>query len=280
MDFVYKRRIRALRHAAYHVDDSSEGSEKETGFPQRFSPRWTLDERTAIGVGMLIGLLAVAVLVWGFFGSADSDGTIPDEVFVAANSPGGDSGDAGARDTPSSNEDPPTNRRGAKLHRNQEERGQSLGPSTPIIVHIAGAVERGGIVLLPPQSRVFEAIEKAGGQRSDAAMDAVNLAALVRDGDYLYIPSLSEVSEGVAPPHAPSIAGASKAGNSSAAQCIDLNTADEAQLRQLPGVGPALAQRIINHRNVNGAYTSVNDLDDITGVGMKLVDKVRDSVCQ
>lgn len=139
------------------------------------------------------------------------------------------------------------------------------GPSgaARLYVHVSGAVRAVGIYLLPPGSRVVDAVAAAGGFADDADRDALNLARPLEDGEQLPVPRLGE-----------SIAEPQQAADGR----IDLNAADQAQLETLPRIGPALAERIIAWREDNGGFTSIEDLLAVPGIGDKLLESLRDLV--
>lgn len=147
----------------------------------------------------------------------------------------------------------------------------SAGPAASggdVFVHVAGAVAVPGLYALVPGARVADAIAAAGGFSPDAERGAVNLARPVVDGEQVLVPVV-----GAAPP--PPATGGTSASESAV---VDLNTADEAALDTLPGVGPAIAGRIIAWREENGRFTAVEDLLAVSGIGEKLLADVRDLV--
>lgn len=165
-----------------------------------------------------------------------------------------------------------------------------------IVVHVAGAVHQPGIVTLPAGARVHQAITAAGGMRGDAAREANNLAAFVLDGQFLYVPTTDEASQGSLPAGAGGAANpgtfptgspsGDSTGNSarrsqgaSAPGCIDINHADADTLDELPGVGPALSSRIVEYRNANGPFARIEDLDSVPGIGMRMINTLRSQVC-
>lgn len=152
----------------------------------------------------------------------------------------------------------------------------TTAPSTTsaasLVVHVAGAVASPGVIELPAGSRVGDAIAAAGGATVDAATDAVNLAALVTDAQQVYVPHLGE-ADGPAPdPAPPAGSGAPAAGP------LDLNTATEQQLVDLPGVGPVLAAAIVRHREEAGPFTAVDGLLEVSGIGPARLESLRDLV--
>jgi competence protein ComEA len=131
-------------------------------------------------------------------------------------------------------------------------------------VHVLGQVARPGLYLLDHGDRVADALAVAGGTLDDADLAAVNLARLLADGEQVVVPKIGE---------APS-ASTDAAGDG----IIDLNTADQAALETLPRIGPALAQRILQWRDDNGRFASVDDLLAVPGIGEKLLAGLRDLV--
>lgn len=141
-----------------------------------------------------------------------------------------------------------------------------------IVVDVGGAVTKPGLVVLPAGARVHDAIAGAGGPAEDADLDRVNRAAPVADGDRLYVPhrgqrEIPAVVAGV-PGQPPGSSGAPGASAGSAeAQPVDLNAATAAQLEELPGVGPATAQAIVEYREAHGRFGSVDELLEVRGIG-------------
>ncbi|WP_375339576.1 helix-hairpin-helix domain-containing protein [Microbacterium rhizophilus] len=140
-----------------------------------------------------------------------------------------------------------------------------------IYVHVDGQVRAPGLYVLPAGSRVVDAVASAGGFADKADRAAVNLARVVADGEQLVVPE-----KGAAPPAAgPATTGSAPAGG---AATIDLNTADSAALEELPRIGPALAQRILEWRDANGRFTAVEDLLAVPGIGDKMLESLRPHV--
>jgi competence protein ComEA len=130
-----------------------------------------------------------------------------------------------------------------------------------VVVHVAGAVRRPGIYRLLGSSRVDDAVRLAGGATRRADLAGLNLAAKVEDGRQILVPKRVPASASVAaPPASATAAGAPT-------QPVNLNTATLEQLDVLPGVGPATAQRILDFREANGGFGSVEDLSNVPGIG-------------
>jgi len=148
-------------------------------------------------------------------------------------------------------------------------------PPTILIVHVAGAVASPGVVQLPSGSRVHQAIAAAGGNISAADLNRLNLAALLTDGQKVYVPLPGEPlptdSSGTAA--GPSAGGAGTGGaGASPAGTTNLNTAGIEELDALPKVGPVLAQRIVDWRKEHGPFKTVEELDAVDGVGPKMLE--------
>ncbi|GAA4079394.1 ComEA family DNA-binding protein [Actinomadura miaoliensis] len=137
------------------------------------------------------------------------------------------------------------------------------GQGAPVMVHVYGKVRRPGVVTLPGGSRVADAIKAAGGVRPGAGTGALNLARKVVDGEQI---AVGVRAPSAAPTPAATPGGAAGASAVGGAQ-LDLNTASVDQLDQLPGVGPVLAQRIVDYRTQHGAFRSVEQLQEVSGIG-------------
>jgi competence protein ComEA len=134
----------------------------------------------------------------------------------------------------------------------------SAAGSGELVVDVAGKVRRPGIAVLEPGDRVIDAIRAAGGARRGTDLTGINLARLLVDGEQVVV--------GIPPP--PGIA-ASAAGNpaAQAGALVNINTATATQLEELPGVGPVTAESIIAFRTEHGAFTDVEELLDVSGIG-------------
>jgi len=160
------------------------------------------------------------------------------------------------------------------------------------LVYVAGAVAHAGVYVLAADARAADALAKAGGFTRDADPVAVNLAARVADGDEIAVPRLGE---GTAPAAHRRVGGPAKkrtrrgrkrraegddalASGDAAAPTIDLNTADATTLATIPGVGPTLAQRIVDFRSLNGPFASVDGLADVAGITASRLDAIEPSL--
>lgn len=145
------------------------------------------------------------------------------------------------------------------------ESGEDVVADGELYVHVLGQVTRPGLYMLDLDARVVDALAAAGGTLADADLQAVNLARPLSDGEQLIVPVAGAAGEPGA--NAPVGDG-----------LIDLNNADQAALETLPRIGPALAQRIVEWRDSNGRFQSVDDLLAVPGIGEKLLAGLADLV--
>jgi len=140
----------------------------------------------------------------------------------------------------------------------------------PVIVHITGAVPRPGVYALPQGARVQDAISASGGFLAEAEKSQINLAALLEDGEKLDIPFMEGASPVLATPGATVVAVTT--------ELININTASVAELDTLPSIGPTLAQRIIDYREQNGPFISIEDIIDVPGIGAGNFERFKDMI--
>jgi competence protein ComEA len=143
------------------------------------------------------------------------------------------------------------------------------------LVHVAGAVRRPGVYRLSSGARVKQAVERAGGARPGADVNAINLAAKVADGQQVVVPRRAPAAGAAATASAGASAGAAGA---APPVPVNLNTATPEQLDTLDGVGPATAQKIIAWRTEHGGFRSVEDLSQVPGIGPKRMEALREKV--
>lgn len=147
--------------------------------------------------------------------------------------------------------------------------------ATELLVHVAGAVERPGIVTLEPGARIGDAVTAAGGPTSDADVHQLNLAAPVVDGLQVRVPVAGEVvPPGGMPPQTETGGGTGPG----AVSIVDVNSATEVELEALPGIGPALASAIVEWRARNGPFSTPDDLLDVPGIGPAKLDGLVDHI--
>ena len=152
--------------------------------------------------------------------------------------------------------------------------GTAVGTASAeqVVVHVVGQVARPGLVRLRPGARVADAITAAGGATKRADLAALNLARPVTDGEQVHVPRPGETPlapQGPGPP-GPASGGAAGGGVEAGDGLVNLNSADQATLETLPGVGPVLAQRILEWRSEHKRFTSVEELREVSGIGDKV----------
>ena len=148
---------------------------------------------------------------------------------------------------------------------------ESTGTAAKLMIDIGGEVNEPKVAELPEGSRVEDAIKAAGGTTPEADMTGINRAAFVADGEKIFIPATgsSDDTEGI-----------KNAGQSVTDQDgkININTADSAALQELNGVGPATAEKIISYREKNGRFKSVEDIKNVSGIGDKTFEKLKEHI--
>ncbi|MDP1713511.1 MAG: helix-hairpin-helix domain-containing protein [Anaerolineales bacterium] len=165
---------------------------------------------------------------------------------------------------------------------------QPAPTKAPIAVHVIGAVPRPGLYELAQGARIQDAIDAAGGLLSTANVDAINLAALLNDGQQLNIPYKSgqapvEDAASLELPGSPGIddfssVTAEPSNSNTDTELININTAALEDLDSLPGIGPTIAQRIIDYRTENGPFSTIEEIMDVSGVGPATFDEIKDLI--
>lgn len=145
-----------------------------------------------------------------------------------------------------------------------------------IVIHITGAIKNPGIIKLEKNSRIADAIGRAGGLTEEANIEKINLAYQIGDGQKIYIPSIydkeevelitMEAGEGVIERNT---------GN----ELININTATQTELETLPGVGPSTALKIIKYRKEKGRYKAIEEIKNVEGIGEAKYQKIKDYIC-
>lgn len=160
-----------------------------------------------------------------------------------------------------------------------------------IMIHVAGSVNKEGIYELKANSRVADAIDKAGGLKENAYIDKINLAYILEDGMKIYIPNINEkdsynmmsndytdnyITKGNKI-NSNSSADISK--NKTDTKKININIATQTELETLPGIGTSTALKIINYRNEQGKFTKVEDIKNVSGIGDSKYNQIKDLIC-
>ncbi len=152
--------------------------------------------------------------------------------------------------------------------------GSASGSAAEVVVDVAGKVRRPGLYRLPGGARVDDAVRAAGGALAGVNLANLNLAARVVDGAQIRV---GLPGAAVADPAGP-VSGGGASGGTAAAAPVDVNSASSEQLQNLPGVGPVLAQHILDWRNQHGRFTSVAQLQDVSGIGPAKYAAIKDLV--
>lgn len=197
----------------------------------------------------------------------------------------------GLQSTPPNPHDPAAS--AAAVENGRDPLEPRLLPNTrPIRVHVAGAVKRPGVYTFQSWSRVEEAVKKAGGALANADLDSINLADFLKDGEQVRIPThgraaaLQTHRPTPEPPPLPPTTGGVGSGRypfsqptrpqgAASPEPFSINTATPEQLEALPGIGKAIASRIIEHRDEHGPFVQLEDLMNVRGIGKATFEKLR-----
>lgn len=143
-----------------------------------------------------------------------------------------------------------------------------------IVVEVDGAVATPGIVRLPAGSRLHDAIDATGGLAPDADTTSLNLAARIGDGERVDIPIRTSLADLATPFDS----GGEGLADDPVGALIDINNAGVSELDQLPGVGPVIAERIVDYREINGPFSSIEELGAIEGISLEMAEELRPMV--
>jgi len=146
----------------------------------------------------------------------------------------------------------------------------SVSTSGEVGVYVVGAVMNPGVYFLPQGSRVADALEAAGGPTEEADLERVNLAKRVYDEEQVYVPRLGGENPPLPPP--------SGSSSSQAGGKININTATAAELESLPGIGPVLAQRVVDYREANGPFATIEDIKNVSGIGEGIFAEIKELI--
>ena len=140
-----------------------------------------------------------------------------------------------------------------------------------VLVHVVGAVAHPGLFSVTAGSRVIDAVLAAGGLTAHADQCAINLARTLADGEQVIVPAVATGAAACALTSVPGAVTSGGGGPAATKAKVSLSRGSQADLEQLPGVGPALAQRIIDWRTAHGGFRQISDLDNVSGIGPKLL---------
>lgn len=147
-----------------------------------------------------------------------------------------------------------------------------------IIIHVAGCVKNTGIIKINEGARIADVIDKAGGITNDADISKVNLAYIVKDAQKIYIPSIydEETIEYISTENGDNVVINDNIGGEK--NMININTATQTELEQLSGIGPSTALKIINYREENGKFKSIEDIKNVPGIGDSKFNNIKDMI--
>lgn len=231
------------------------------GLADEGRPRWSVRPRTAVVALVVVLALAAGVVAVRLPSGEVEPVAQVGEVDASAAATGQEADAHGATSSTSAASESPA----------AEDVAVATSAPEGVVVHVVGQVAAPGLVTVPPDARVADALRAAGGATPDADLAALNLARAVTDGEQIVVPRPGEV---VALPDP----GGAGGGADAAVGPLDLNAADAAALDALPGIGPVLAERIVAWRDENGRFTSVEELGEVSGIGPAVLADVRDLV--
>lgn len=159
---------------------------------------------------------------------------------------------------------------------NQETIVEAESETPVILVDIGGEVINPMVAELEEGSRVEDAINAAGGVTDDADLTEINRAAFLEDGDKILIPTKSDKSENAS--EADTSNGGTETGTVYQDERVNINTADSEQLQTLTGIGPVTAEKIIEYREENGRFDNIEDIKNVSGIGEKTFEKLKDDI--
>ena len=145
-----------------------------------------------------------------------------------------------------------------------------------IIVHITGAVNNPGIVRTKEGARIADIIELAGGELESADTSEINLAYKVQDGEKIYIPTKGENKENLI--YITTEAGNNPISKSDDNKKVNINTASQEELDTLQGIGPSTATKIIEYREKNGKFKTIEDIKNVTGIGDSKFEAIKENI--
>lgn len=242
-----------------------------------------------IGLALVAGIVNQLGIKLGFWGQLTTEGV----TIVDGNKPVGDNSEGKNQNhSQGLSQGQNQGQNQGKLQGQSQSQGLNQGQSQnsgeqALVVHIVGAVEKPGVYFLPKGSRVHHVLEKAV-VRNDAALSYINLAQPLQDGEQVAVPSKKEVSGSTAGRINGNsgggvislrlAGGSSNSPKQNLRATVDINTANLGQLDTLPGIGPTLAQQIIEFRDTNGPFKSIQDLQKVPGIGAKKFEQLAHSV--
>lgn len=206
-------------------------------------------------VVIIIGILVTILVGWKLFDSKNYDEVNSNEILVS------------------------------NLKNNEKEKNEDKGEDV-MAIHVTGEVKNPGVVKVKQGSRIEDIIEAAGGLTENADITNVNLAFEVEDGMKIRIPSNDEGNENegniiehyITQDSGKGVIVSEDKSSENLSLVININTANETELEQLPGIGASIAGRIIDYRNKNGKFKAIEDIKNVTGIGETKFEKIKDFI--
>ena len=171
------------------------------------------------------------------------------------------------------------------VENDQSKTNETANIEETIVVHITGEVKKEGVIYLKKGARIVDAIKQAGGETKEADLSQVNLAYELQDGQKIYIPNKNEkISQYIIGINGETMNDSSASTGSESTSYnkegtkVNINTANQSELDSLPGIGPALAQRIIDFREENGNFNSIEDIQNVKGIGDSKYEDIKDKI--
>lgn len=155
---------------------------------------------------------------------------------------------------------------------------QSDATDDVIVVDVAGEVNRPAVIELAPDSRINDAILAAGGLTKNADISQINRAAILSDGEKIFIPKVQTATDGDPGTANADLGGTATNGGSTTTR-ININTASSDQLQNIPGIGPVTADKIVQYRRDHGLFRKLKDLTGVSGIGDKTFEKMKQYIC-
>lgn len=158
---------------------------------------------------------------------------------------------------------------------NENMENDEIEQEIEIAVHVTGEVKKQGLIYVKQGARVADAIEKAGGETSEADLSQINLAYILEDGQKIYIPNKNEkISQYITKNK-----GNNENNNTDKEdKKVNINTANQSELDELPGIGPSTAQKIIEYREENGNFETIEDVQNVKGIGDAKFEEIKDKI--
>lgn len=144
-----------------------------------------------------------------------------------------------------------------------------------IAVYLCGEVCKPGVYVLQAGSRLYQAVEEAGGLTANAQAEAVNLARILADSEQIYIPNISESIDQIENETQNVISSAAAVPSASSDGLLNINQASESELMQLPGIGQVKAAAIVTYRNSNGPFSSIEEIKNVPGIKEAAFEKIK-----